>query len=67
MNLPMLSLNHELGRLLDKAAKLFVPEMRLTFIARHPDKPECYIVIGTDTTEGAIETLRKQDASSDGK
>jgi bifunctional pyridoxal-dependent enzyme with beta-cystathionase and maltose regulon repressor activities len=28
--------------------KLFKPEMRLTFIARHPTNPECHIVVTRD-------------------
>lgn len=51
----------DIEEMLAKAARWFTPEMRLTFIARYPDKPHVVLVMGDDTFQGAIEALRYLD------
>jgi hypothetical protein len=36
---------------------LFVPEILMTFVARLPDKPECYIVVTSDHDPAAVAAL----------
>ena len=37
---------------------LFTPDMRLTFLARHPTNPECCVVVSSDADlPAAAETL----------
>lgn len=34
---------------LAKLEELFEPEVRLTFIARHPGKPDAYVIVSRDS------------------
>lgn len=54
-------IKRDVGEMLEKAAEWFTPEMRLTFIARHPDKPDVVLVMGDDTFHGAIAALQRMD------
>lgn len=39
---------------------LFTPDMKLTFIARHPDKPEAFVVLTEDDLRAIAATLVRQ-------
>ena len=49
-------------RLEDMRADLFTEDMLLTLVARHPMKPECFIVVSADDVGKVAELLRKQSA-----
>ena len=52
-------LDAHITRLLQKAEKCFTPEMRLTFIARHPDNEDIYFINGSDTLDGVASCIEK--------
>lgn len=43
---------------LERLEKLFVPEMKLTFLARHPGDHEKSMVVTADDVDAAIECLQ---------
>lgn len=40
--------------LCDEIAPLFTPDMKLTLVARHPDNPECHLLVTNDADLPAV-------------
>lgn len=48
--------------LLLKAEKFFTPDMKLTFIARHPTEVERYMIITADDLAGLIDVINHEQS-----
>jgi hypothetical protein len=44
-------------------AKVFTPEMKLTLVARHPDKPDVNLVLTKDDMQDVINLLVEHQAT----
>ena len=42
---------------LDKLSKLFTPDMKLTFVARHPTAAERHVIVTEDDMQGLAQLL----------
>jgi len=56
-SLDMELIRRKVGAALVRLEPLFVPEMLLTFLARHPTNPECFIIVSSDTRQGLIAAM----------
>jgi hypothetical protein len=45
---------------LGELAKLFKPDMRLTFVARHPDHAERHVIVSDDNTQGLADLFARK-------
>lgn len=52
-----------IGELLNEAAMLFKPGVKITFIARRPGQPDQDFVMTADDLEEAIAALRRRQAA----
>lgn len=59
-------LRFQIAEMLDDIhTKMFVQEMMLTLIVRHPTDPKCFIVVTADNDmEKVVELLENPDATS---
>lgn len=53
------TLQAQVAMLLDAFKKLFVPEMKISFIARHPSEPATFSFMTEDTKEELINFLER--------
>lgn len=51
------SLNPLLGELDDAIARAGIEGCKVTFVARHPEKPESYLVLGNDDAKAVADKL----------
>lgn len=50
----------EASNALGELARLFVPEMKLTFVARHPTSAECHVVVTNDDLTELAKLIAKK-------
>lgn len=50
---------------LDRLSRLFVPGVKLTFIARYPGNVDCDVFISEDTMPEVIELIQRRMAEDD--
>jgi hypothetical protein len=63
----MLALHAEASAALESLAKFFKPEMKLTFIARHPTAVERHVIVTNDDVTGLAQLLAAEAEREHGK
>lgn len=54
------SLRQNIALRLEKMESMFTKEMRLTFVARHPDNPECIVIVSSDDLTEMMRDVKAQ-------